>query len=452
MHPARNSKFSGRVGKPFVAADGRARLADESGVALVEVIVSAVLMIVIAVSVFGALQSTGRAGAQERHRARAYAIAQADQARLRSLNVSTVSHLTQTRTETQDGITYSVASSGVPKVDRSTTTSCVSGNSSSDFVAVKSTVTWASMGTRPPVVIESIVTPPNGSLDANRGAISISVLDSRNNPYPGITVNGSGPSPFSGVTTSTGCLIFGDLLAGAYTVTPALANLVDKDGLPPGGVTTSVVGQSANSLGLQYDRPGTVNVAFTTIKAGVLASSTAERIRVFNTGMTQSVGFGTQGSRVSSIAATPLFPFTSPDTIWAGSCDVNRPGGGPALGSATIPVAAAAPTVTLQLPALDLTVYKGKKAKAGEAAAGATVKVTDRDCIINGAPLTRTYTTNSSGMLSDPGLPWGQYDICASGLSTKNTVEAISEVDFSVKNTVSALDLLLEKGNPGTCP
>ena len=385
---------------------------DQSGSTMIEVMVSAVLMIVIAVSVFGALEASGRAGSQERLRARAFAIAQDDQARMRSLKVSDVTRLSEFRDVVQDGRTYRVVSTGLPKLDRTATSTCESGNSSADYVAINSTVTWNDMGGRPPVVIESLIAPPNGTLEANRGALGVSVVDSRSNPYSGITVAGSGAGTFSGTTTSTGCAIFGDLPVGNYNVTAATANVVDADGLAPAATPTSVVAGSSNTLSLQYDRPSGFTVGFRTIKSGTTVSATTfDRMRVFNTGMTQSKSFGTAGTFASTLKATGLFPFSSAYVVWAGACDANNPGSGLALGSYIVPVGQTAPSsanVNVQLPSLNIQAYKGTSSSSnGGASSGATVKVTDDDCPAAG---TRTYTTNSSGRLAEfarsfPGAP-----------------------------------------------
>ena len=435
---------------------------DESGVTIVEVIVSAALMVVISGAVFTGLTAASRAGAQERHQARAYSIAQDDQARIRSLKVSQLTRLSQTSTVTNDGITYNVTSTGTPAIDRATTSACESGNSSTDYIAISSTVTWSSMGSHSPVVLKSIVAPPNGSLDANRGALAVSVLDSQSNPFSGVTINGSGSGSFSGVTGSTGCVIFGDLLAGNYTVTASVANLVDNDGNPPGAITTSVVGQSSNTLGLQYDRGGTANVSFKTrsgsSSSSSLISAKADTITAFNSGMTQAESFGTVGNQQTTISATPLFPFSSPDSIWAGNCPSNNPGGGLALATPTIPVGSSV-NATIQLPALYLTVYNGSKIYGdqygsyyyGTPIANAKVTLTDRN---SGCGVKRTLATDSSGHLTNPGLPYGSYDVCASGpdgLDGTNRKVTTSNVVVQDPNNPRSLSVYLYDGPTGQC-
>ena len=70
---------------------------------------------------------------------------------------------------------------------------------------------------------------------------------------------------------------------------------VDKDGQPPGALNTSVVALSTNTLALQYDEPGAVNVAFSTMVDDQLVQSSAESVVAFNTGMTAAQTFSATG-------------------------------------------------------------------------------------------------------------------------------------------------------------
>ena len=72
-----------------------------------------------------------------------------------------------------------------------------------------------------PVVLSSIVSPSNGSLDPTHGTLSVIAANAAGGPLAGVVLTGSGTSTFSGTTDSTGCAIFADLPAGNYTVTPS---------------------------------------------------------------------------------------------------------------------------------------------------------------------------------------------------------------------------------------
>lgn len=444
----------------------------EAGFALIEVLVSAVVVLIVTGAVFTLMNSTARSAAEERHRSEAYAVAQEDQARLRSLRISELNRLNQTRTVTLNGTPFTVTSTGVFVNDTTTSSSCTNGASSADYVKVGSTVTWPSMGSRPAVVIQSIVAPANGSLDPSHGTLTVSAANAQAAPIPGIGLSGIGAGTFSGTTDSSGCAMFPDQPSGNYTLTPSgvAAGLVDKDGKAPGPITVGVIAGATNSVSLLYDLPGRIEqVLFNTKNAqGETIASSSDSIVVFNTGMTQGKVFGTPGgTRVASIEAPSLFPFASPDTVYAGACGENNPNpsgeanppGAAAMASVLVPANGAAPNPTLQLPALYLTVWSGTSLIPLSKVEGAHVIVSDEGCSVSGKPVKRVYTTTPNGALGsptnskleDPGLPWGTYSVCADNGSRRYTTSEVA-----VQNLVSGTSLnlylgLLSGSESGVC-
>lgn len=416
---------------------GRSGLRSEDGFTIIEVLVTAVVVAVVMGATFGALQAAGRAGSEQRHHAESYAIAQKDQARLRSLQISQLSGLDQTTTVSSGGTDYEVHSQGQFVNDVTGTASCEEGTNTSDYISITSTVTWPSIGNRPPTVIKSIVAPPAGSTSEDTGALAVVIRDSQGNGIAGVPVTGSGAGSFSGSTGATGCILFTDLPEGNYTLTPSTAaGVVDADGNPPSPIDTSVVGQSTNTVVLRYDTPGSIRVTFRTRINGSVQNTTQDTLTVFNTGMTQEKAFGMVGTRRSDITATPLFPFTSPYAVYAGSCASNNPNPddlpNPPAAAAfadVIVLPGQTANATIQLPALNLTVMSGNSSGSpGTPVNGATVKITDTGCDVGGTPVKRTFTTNSTGKLDTPGLPYGVYDICAYRASTnrKNTATGVA--------------------------
>jgi Tfp pilus assembly protein PilX len=393
---------------------------EERGYAVVEIVVSSLLLVTTAVGVFGAFDAATRTSAEERHRARAHAIAEADLSRMRALRISDLSNLNETRTVTQDGTVYTILSRAQFVTDATGTASCETGVASADYLQVSSTVTWPSIGTRPPVYSSSIVAPPNGSVSADSGSLAIAVEDSQNVGIPGVGVSGSGAGSFSDTTGPDGCVIIGNLPAGNYTVTVSASGLVDPDGLPPGPIDTSVVAESTNTLVLQYDEPGFVPVTFTTkpYGGGAAVASTSDSIVAFNTGMSAARAFPpTPGARVSQIDATSLFPFSSDYAIYSGTCEGDNPNpfdldpapAPLAILSALVPPGGSPPPPTvIQQPAMHVTVYQGTNTSSPRAG-GATLKIKDTRC----SNFTRDFTTNSQGRLDDPGLPYTDYTVCA---------------------------------------
>lgn len=408
---------------------------DQGGLILIEVIVAGLLLVIVSVGAFTAFDAATRSTAEERHRARGNALAEADISRMRSMRISDLSNLLQTRNVYQDEQKYTITSRAEYQTDSTGTASCEAGAAAADYIKVSSTVTWPSLGSRPPVTSASLVAPPNGSISANSGALAIAVEDAENVGVPGVGISGSGAGSFSGVTGSTGCVIFGNLPAGSYTVSVSgVANgLVDRDGEAPGPVTTSVVGESTNTLVLQYDDPGTIPIRFKTRPYSApltLVPSAADSVVVYNTGLTAARTFGTVGSQQTTLTAGSMFPFTSDYAVYAGTCESNNPNpqeldpppAPSAIGSALVPPGGAAPEVEIVLPALHLTAYQGSNTSSAKAS-GAVVKVRDLNC----GNLLRTFTTNTNGQLDNPGLPYSVYEVCVSRQIGTNNFRRVTQ-------------------------
>jgi Tfp pilus assembly protein PilV len=389
---------------------------DEAGFALIEVLISALLLSIVAAGVFTAFDASTRATARERLRARANDLAEQDLERTRSLRIGDLSTLNQTRTVTLDGTNFTVVSRSQFLTETATTSTCASGTGSRDYLQLTSTVTWPNMGPDPAVTASTIVSPPSGSLVPNAGSLLVSVDNSQGNGISGVTLTGSGAGSFTGTTGPTGCVLWRNLPAGTYSMiaSGAASGMVDPNGVPPASQTVSVVDQGTNTVTLVYDRPGAINnVTFQTraYNTNALVGSSADSLIVFNSGMNVAKLVGTPGVPLSSYSVSNLFPFSSPYSVYAGTCNQNNPGSGPALANVTVPPGGgASPAGPIQLPALQLTVHSGDTALLpGSPVSGARVTVKDLGC----GNLVRTFTTNSSGQLPNPGLPYGTYEVCA---------------------------------------
>ncbi|MSO42349.1 MAG: hypothetical protein EXQ70_10735 [Solirubrobacterales bacterium] len=419
---------------------------DEGGSALLEVMVSAMMIAIVAVGVLGAVDASTRSTSEERHRARADGLAQEDLARMRSMRISDLSNFNDSRTVSKDGTPYTIASRAEFASDASGTGSCDSGTAAADYVLITSTVTWPSLGTRPPVSARSIVSPPNGSVSANSGSLAVRIEDASNTGIPSVGISGTGPDTFNGSTGANGCIVFGNLPAGNYSLAVSGTALVDRNGNPPLPESTSVVAESTNTLVLQYDNPGSIPVTFGTRIGGSLVASTADSVVVFNTGMTIPKKFGTVGTPVSELTAGGLFPFLSPYAVYAGTCDGNNPNptgeddppAAAAIATVVVPAGNGAPAV-IEIPALHLTVWSGvDSSNPGAPVQGARVRVADQNCDdAAGAPIQRTFATNASGGLADPGLPYGTYDVCADDGVKRTTLTSVAVQDLSVGATLN---------------
>jgi type II secretory pathway pseudopilin PulG len=423
---------------------GRKPLHGEDGFALIEVLVSALVLAIAAAGLMALLQATTRSAANERRHAQAYAVGQEDQARLRSLRLSTLNRLEQTRTVSFEGKEFTVKSQGVFVNNTSSQpSSCTAGETSADYVRITSTVSWPRSIS--PIVLRSIVSPSNGSLDPNHGTLVITVKNAAAEPVSGVGLTGSGSGTFSGSSDSTGCANFSDLPAGNYEVIPSGSGLVDKHGETAGVQKTSVIAGGTNTLPLELDYPATLPVKFK-YRVGSSAEFKAAKVDsvfVFNALMNPAKAYWTPTkARQEEIVATPIFPFTTPDTVYAGACESNNPGSGAGLGNVTLsPNKTYSPTLELQVPALEVTVKNGSSVISG-----AKITITDEKCVVSGSNLKREYTSEASGHQSSAangspeyGLPYGTYKICASasisGNTKKRTVEGVAVQSYSSAKT-----------------
>jgi Tfp pilus assembly protein PilV len=419
---------------------------DQAGIALIDALVSAVVLMTAAAGVFTAFDASTRATAQERHRARANDLAQSDLERIRSLPYacpgtdpncaySIISLITpQSRQVAENGTPYTVTSNGTPYTITSraqfltetpTTSACVTGPDSRDYLQISSTVTWPGIGSRPAVRVASATSPPSGSVIPNTGSLLVTVTDSRGAGIPGVGFSGSGPAGFNGTTGTSGCVLWRNLPAGTYSMSLSgvAASKVDQNGNSPQAQPVSVVTQATNTVNLQYDTPGSLTVNFKTPSYGngALINSSADSITVQQTGMNVAKQYSVNPRAFTIGTPTSpavLFPFPSPYAVFAGTCVANNPDpqsqGSLAVANPIVPVGGAAPTKTIQLPALHLTVRDGTSSSNPQGAPVPNATVTVKDLGTGCGSVTRTMTTNSSGQLADPGLPYGAYEVCAS--------------------------------------
>jgi hypothetical protein len=367
------------------AAHVRARWAahagGEAGDTMIEVMVAALLVALIAGGVLMGFGQVASLSGGQRQRAQATALAQQDQARLRGLPITQLAGTAGNQTAAPvvlDGTSYVVTSKSAYVTGTGAAT-CVAGQTgtTADEVAVSSSVTWSNIGARPPVVLHSILTPPVG------GSVVISATTPTTTGttgstgvvgLAGMTATLAGPTTTIPLTTdSTGCAIFGGLTAGGYTL-----SLVPPTGYVDVNGNTTVAGQTPTVTATQTNyitaptiptmaQPGTITASFTTVGAtgatGVTGAS--DQFSVQNTGLAQARVFGTDSTATNNTFATTVSsgatvyptatPLTSQYTAEPGGCvDPNVPTAGQTPVAVTSGQTA---TPTLPEPALIILPY-----------------------------------------------------------------------------------------------
>jgi Tfp pilus assembly protein PilV len=425
--------------------------AGEAGFALIEVVVSAAVLLVASAGTFGLLNAMTKASGDQRHRAQAYAIAQEDQARLRSIRLTALKHLDEIREVPLGGTIFRVHSTGVFVNDKTAKVSCTSkADSSADYAQVTSEVTWTGMTKGQKTMLRSIVSPSNSSIDSNHGTLTVAIANEKGVPKAGIDLE---VGLFSNTTNAEGCANFPDLANGSYML-KSMGEDAAMVGTNSNYLEETLVGvpiERVELVKLTYDSPGWIPVKFKyrVGSTGTYEAASADSVVAFHSTMKAAKVLGTPGgARVPLLKAVDLFPFSSPYSVYAGTCEKNNPGTGAGLTSATVPAGNTSEEVTLQLPALDLTVKNGSTLVQG-----AKVTITDKECKdLSGNPVKRFYTTNVSGKQITPGsltpekpepaLPWGSYEVCAS--AKIGTVFKRKKSSVTVQNLANTTALTID--------
>ncbi len=461
---------------------------EQSGVTLIEVMVSGMVLIIASAGLYMSLSAGNRATAQERHRVQAQDLAEQELERVRSLRIGDLSSWSSTRRVLENGTElapgancpatgqtcYTVASSTQFLQETAATSTCASGTGSRDFMNLQVSVGWTGMAPLHPVTASTIISPPSGSLVPNSGSLILILTDASDGPISGATASGSGAGSFTGTTGSSGCVQWRNLPAGNYSMSlsGAVAGMVDPDGNPPPGnsptapQTVSVVDQGTNTVQLQFGRPGSIQgINFRTrTYGGSLVSSSADTAIVSQSGMSQVQAFGTAGGARQTTFSTGanLFPFSSPYTVYGGSCTANDPTADPsaagAFGSATVPPGGSATLASpgyVVLPSLLVTLWSGSSSLfSGSRVSGGDVTATEVGSP-SGCGVTRrlTTTTNTNGQIpvaGDVGLPYGTYNVCANNSAGTDRRVVNNVAVHSTSGTT--LDVYLGSTPGGSCP
>jgi Tfp pilus assembly protein PilX len=462
----RTSVFRSRPQPPRPASTSRRRLAlaDERGDTLIEVLISAVLLVLVVVATFNGLDGANRATALDRAHSQADALAQEDEDQLRSEPVTKLSELSRKRTVTENGTTFTIVSTSQYKSDATATASCSSTSPEASYLQTVSTVTWPSMGAAKPVVETSIISPPPDS------ALIVQVTES-GTALPGAKVSATGPTPTTLETSADGCAILA-VLPGAYELNVSKSGYVDQNGYLNSDEDLSsthsvyLPAETTAKEGYDFGLAGKLNVSFTTASK----ASEGDTFVAYNTGMTTYRPFGTLGT-YSKIVESPttIFPFpaSSPYTVYAGTCEADLPPSSviekKEVNSSVIVPPGGIGSIEVTEPPINIEVMSGKsKASPGKPVENAIVTLTDTGCSTK-----HEMKTNAKGALPRPWAPFGKYSLCVTGGSsglaanrkytttlTNNTVSGPSELNKVTNgqelSSEGAAVIYMESGAPAS--
>ncbi|MCU0312860.1 MAG: hypothetical protein MUC84_02205 [Solirubrobacteraceae bacterium] len=411
---------------------------------LIEAMVAASLLVILSLGFLAAMDQAARSGSSIKSRGAAASIAQEDVERMRALKLRDLVNMSQTTTKTVNGVPYTVVSRAVWIDDTTGATSCPSGATRTDYLKVSSTVTWPAMGTTRPVTNETLVAVPLGSLDGTTGGLIVKIQNRNSVGVQGIPVSITGPSNNSGSTDSDGCVFWTGLVEGGYTINFGQSGWVDRSGVTNITQATSVTSGSTNSVVFNYDRASRLDVSFDTVVGGTTRVATSNAVMVGNSGMpspqTRTFSAGSPQNTIST--GSTLYPFTDGYAVWSGGCA----GADPRAYGQSAPIVSLAPgatqAVTVREPAVRIQILR-----AGSPYPSARVRITPTT---PGCGSTFTAALNATANLTEPGLPYGDYSICADD-GTRNVTQTFQNRTPGGSAVVSTMSIPTS-GTSGPCP
>ncbi len=248
-----------------------------------------------------------------------------------------------------DGVPFTVIREAFPRaVDSAAASTCDEGTTAEmAYLTVRVTVTWPGLGDRPPLTMDTVMTPQKGTYaDATKGFMGVKIIDRLGAPQPGVSVTRSG-SATAAVTGLDGCALFANVTPGSYTVSVHKAGYVTQQGAATGTLTATVQAGQLWRGTVSYDEAATLEVALCPPEDYPLPLSLSVPVSLGNSGLLPSgaksfSGTGTReivDCRPAEAEAPPgemlraaetrtlssLWPYPSGYQVWAGSCLDNDP-------------------------------------------------------------------------------------------------------------------------------
>jgi type II secretory pathway pseudopilin PulG len=391
----------------------RRRCRAQGGFALIEVVVSAALLLVVAGGVLAGIEGPSNISGKNESRSQATDLAQQDQERMRSMSFTSLVGYTATTPVTVGNVTYSRNSTAVWIRDNNDPDSCntQANSTGGDYLKISSVVTPPNGGKS--VRLDSLMAAPPGA-SSTKGTLAVQVTDHANQPVVNLPVSIAGPVNMTVSTNSIGCAVFGLVDQGNYTATFSRAGWVDPADVNAVSISTSVTANSTTIASHQYAQSGRINVSVDTkVGAAAAVASPAKGVMISNSGipagtlMFPAPATPTQG--VSSFALD-VFPFPSGYGVWAGTCS----SGDPTKYSLAPVVATTTPggavNVTVRQPSITVTAATGVPSFGTyPTQPNEHMVYTSTDA---GCNEKRSQIAGTGGIVPWPGMPYGNYKLC----------------------------------------
>jgi prepilin-type N-terminal cleavage/methylation domain-containing protein len=329
----------------------RALSVSEKGFTLIEVLVSALVVTLIAAAVAEGLMTNIKVTADQHRRNEAQMLAEQDQERLKGLSAEQLDNLSQTYNATYDGYKFKVQSQAW-YLSSTNGAACSSGAGATSFKTI-STVSWTDPTNTDHILAtdESVIAPDAG------GSILAQFHDQTTAPLAGVSVAATLTSPVesdSATSDANGCTIFTGLPTGTYNLTFTDAGYVDPNGnaspisdtanVASTGIATPSrgnpieLGQAGGVTGDFYiDNGGAPGPAFSSGSLSWYGSGSGYSMSNSRTRTVSTPATSLQTTTVAGASGSGLFPFasslnpasyTNNYQLWAGTCRAEEPPAG----------------------------------------------------------------------------------------------------------------------------
>jgi len=407
--------------------------AGEDGFALIEVMVSAVLLIGLALATLSLIDNSQASSSQQRSKGIASALASADLGRMRQTKFTTSTNFTTTTTTRGvDNINYTVTSKGEWTSAAGVLTTCTkpSTGNPGQYVRLTSTVTWPGMGGVKPVTAETLLVPRSGEVAITAGAFSLKVLTAAGNPVSGVSVVMNGQTL---VTSAAGCVVFTSVPPGTYNVTYSKSGYIATSGATPGVYVATVTKGTTASKTVGYDIPAKITPIpmFREVSGLPPATPSAVIWNTYSVSAGQGVDFlgSYNWNATNAGSGTSLYPFIGGYQVYAGNCPGNNPAVYDGGFGTTFPLSSVAPdpgttaigTAYMRQAMLSVTgVPVGQKINVQWLPNSASTDMAG--CTEKPAPVQVQNTgTTTAALAVNTDMPYGVYSYCVDNAAASSS-------------------------------
>jgi type II secretory pathway pseudopilin PulG len=243
----------------------------ESGLSLIEIMVSMLVFAIIMLGVGYSVISTLKASKDGKGREVALNLAAQEIDAVRAISdIFSVVDGSHTTTVPGDSTVYTITRATDWVTSNGTAANCGSGSGTLQYKEVNVSVTWDGMIDDNPVRADTIVAPKTTINDPALGTILVSVKNAAGIGVPGVTISTS-PSTGTAVpkTDADGCAYLLKVPPATYTVTASLSQYIDVNQITsPMSTPLVVTAGSVSAPGFAYDQRGAVTLTYAKTYAG----------------------------------------------------------------------------------------------------------------------------------------------------------------------------------------